>query len=77
MRIFVLHERGYAAGANKEYFNEIEQLAHWLKAQEADLTATGDHTHLFEADLAMKNRALKSPTPRPKHRRDTARRTVF
>ena len=41
-----LHERGYAEGAIKEYFNGIAHLAHWLKAQEADLTDTGDHPRI-------------------------------
>jgi len=32
-----LHERGYAVGTIKNYFNGIAHFAHWLKAQKADL----------------------------------------
>ncbi|EAZ97057.1 hypothetical protein [Marinobacter sp. ELB17] len=73
-----LHKRGYAAGIIKEYFNGIEHLAHWLKAQEADLTGIGDHPRICRSGFGDEEPGIENASPlRPKHRRDTARRTVF
>ena len=73
-----LHERGYAEGAIKEYFNGIAHLAHWLKTQKADLTDIGDHPRICRSGPGDEGAGIeRGSTPRPKHRRDTARRTVF